>query len=553
MRRRLALLVAISTSLIAHRASASNVTEVPDNGSEQQGRGGAWVARASDPLATTFNPAGLAGQPTSVTVQTAVYFHQTCFTRLKSAFDTSQDPMVDATGHYPRVCNDVSPTYNLQIGATFRVNERLGVGLLVQGPASVGEKDFPEFVNDASGAQAPPQRYLVIKQAGIILFPSIGVGYEVIDGLRLGASFSWGIAKLRLANAAPSLNADATSSANDARVNLQVADYFIPGFTLGGLYSAAPEIDIGAWYKWSDAIRASGDLGTAVNYYTKQNAAGDDSKVKYGDTIFEDCGTGLPNDTQKKPCGSGDNAKVKAQIPMEAKIGVRYHKPRTVAAPATDEEVLRENRVPAAGAHSRDPLHDDVFDVEADITWANNSAADDLQIRFPGDPSGKGLLPVSGAPGGEIPPIGDQVRGFHDVWGFRVGGDFNAIPDKLALRGGAFYETQAATSQYQSIDFEAASRFGIAAGGTFRIKTGEKSALEIMAGFAHVFYGTLSREDPKADGINALAGTSCNNSTPTSPTTCADGNQRYRTKWPVNLGTITSSTNILNLGLAYRF
>src|SRR5262249_5850642 len=153
---------------------------------------------------------------------------------------------------------------------------------------------------------------------------------------------------------------------------LQVADYFIPGFTLGALFSATPEIDLAAWYKWSDAIRATGDLGTATNYYTKQNASGDDSKVRYGDTIFEDCGTGIANDAQKKPCGSGNNASVKATLPMEAKIGVRYHKPRTRLFGGDGDEIPAQ-QVPAAAPHTRDPIHDDVFDLELDLTWANNS------------------------------------------------------------------------------------------------------------------------------------------------------------------------------------
>jgi long-chain fatty acid transport protein len=556
MRRRLASIVVALSALITTSARASNVTEVPDNGSEQLARGGAWVARASDPLATTFNPAGLAGQPSSVTIQNSLYFHHTCFTRLRSAFDTSQDPMVDATGHFPRVCNDIAPTFNLQIGGTIRISDRLGLGLLIIGPASVGEKDFPEFVNDASGnAQAPPNRYLLIKQAGIVLFPSVGVGYEVFDNFRLGASFSWGFAKLRLASAAQSLNTDGTNSSNDVRANIQIADYFIPGFTLGALFSATPEIDLAGWYKWSDAIRATGDLGTATNYYTKQNAAGDDSKVRYGDTIFEDCGTGVANDQQKKPCGSGNNASVKATIPMEAKIGVRYHKPRmrTIEGPPDADGNPTQVTERVARPHTRDPMHDDVYDIELDVTWANDSAADTLEVRFPGDQNGKGLLPVAGVPGGEIPPIGDQRRGFHDVWGFRLGGDYVVLPDKLALRGGAFFETQAATSQYQAPDFDAAMRFGIAAGGTYRIAVGQKSAVEVMLGLSHVFYGTLEREDPKADGIQGLAGTSCNKSDPVSPTRCSDGNERYRTKWPVNLGTITNATNVINVGLAYRF
>src|ERR671927_338973 len=83
-------------------ARATNVTEFPDNGSEQMARGGAWVARASDPLATIFNPAGLAGQPSRVTIQSNVIFEHTCFTRVKAANDTTNDPLASADGTYPR-------------------------------------------------------------------------------------------------------------------------------------------------------------------------------------------------------------------------------------------------------------------------------------------------------------------------------------------------------------------------------------------------------------------------------------------------------------------
>src|ERR1700758_648486 len=65
-------------------ARASGVMEFPDNGSEQEARGGAWVARASDPLATFYNPAGLAGQPTRLTLQANLSMQNTCFTRLKA-------------------------------------------------------------------------------------------------------------------------------------------------------------------------------------------------------------------------------------------------------------------------------------------------------------------------------------------------------------------------------------------------------------------------------------------------------------------------------------
>jgi hypothetical protein len=577
-----AAIAALFVAAVPGVAHATNVTEFPDNGSEQMARGGAWVARASDPLATIFNPAGLAGQPSRVTIQNNAIFEHTCFSRIKALSDTTNDG-VDPGGAYPRACNDISPTLNPQLGATIKLTERLGLGLLVIGPSSGGEKTFPDFVPDASGQPQPaPNRYLLIEQKGVILFPTIGVGYEVVDNLRIGASFSWGFAKLNLTSATMSLNTDAARpSGNDTRATIQVRDYFIPALTVGGIWSATPNIDIAAWYKWSDAINAVGDAGTIANFYNN-----DKTKIRYGDTIFDDCGTGVAAAQATKPCGNGDNAKLKFAIPMEAKIGFRYHQPRTIAAaaaappppppvaPVTPEEGPPSGDLAAAppppppssptepteavaSSHVRDPLATDVFDLEADFTWANNSALDSIQIRFPGDATGKGTLPVAGVAGGEIPPNADQKRGFKDVFGVRVGGDYNVIADKLALRGGAFFETSALEPQYQNIDFAPSTRFGFALGATYRLRFGEAaktSALELMIGYGHVFFAEQSRTDPNASGSPGLAGTSCNKVSPVPGTqTCEDGSQRYRTKWPVNLGTITNALNVINVGAAYRF
>lgn len=530
-------------------ARASNVTEVPDNGSEQMGRGGAWVARASDPLATTFNPAGLAGQPSRVTIQNSLIFHQTCFSRIKAAGDTSVDLLAGGDDRFPRVCNDIEPAFNPQIGGTLRVSDRLGIGALVIGPSSAGEKNWPDFVEDGGGTRrAAPQRYLLARQAGIILFPTVGVGYEVIPNLRLGVSFGWGFAKIKNAAATVALNSGGQTSDNDVRANLQVRDYFIPRVSAGGLWSITPEIDVAGWYQWTDAIKATGDVGTATSFYTAANARGDESGVGYGDTIFSDCGTGRPQDEGK--CGKGDNAKVKLAIPMEAKVGLRYHRPRVSLEEA-------QNQASTGKSYRRDPLANDLFDVEVNLTWANNSAIDALQVRFPSDPSGSGRLPVSGI-NSEIPPNADQPRQYRDVFGIRLGGDFNVLPDKLALRAGAYIETGAGRDQFQHIDFAASQRFGFALGGTYRIRLGKDpartDAIEIMAGYGHTFFADQSRTDRSATGIGALAGAPCpGDATVTGPNRCSDGTQRYRTSWPVNLGTITNTLNVINVGLAYRF
>src|SRR5438067_458195 len=115
--------------------------------------------------------------------------------------------------------------------------------------------------------------------------PSIALGAEVLDGVRFGAGFVWGIARFKLQNSAASVNGDNQSPAeNDAKATLQVKDYFIPGFVLGGLFSASEEIDLAAWYKWSAPIDASGYLLTDASYFTPSVKAGDKSRVKSTDT-----------------------------------------------------------------------------------------------------------------------------------------------------------------------------------------------------------------------------------------------------------------------------
>lgn len=543
LRRPLLAASVLCAGLLAPRAHASNVTEFPDNGSEQLGRGGAWVARASDPLATFFNPAGLAGQDTKLTLQASAIVHHTCFTRVKAAGDTSTEPLAPTGGGgvFPRVCNDVEVNPNPQIAGTLRLTDRVGLGFALLGPSAAGESNWPDFVND----QASPNRYLLLRRHGILAFPTVGVGVEVVPGLRLGASFQWGFADLKLASASVALNVDSGTPVNDVRANLQLKDYFIPGGTFGALYSPSERLDFAAWYRVSDAVRARGDIGTAANYFTPANAKGDSSRVIYGDTLFEDCGTGNP---ALKTCGAGNNASVTLAIPMEAKLGVRYHAPLAGG--------------PSRKGH-RDPMADDLFDAELNLTWANNSALDAIQVRFPNDAkTGDAILPVAGIPGGGIPGNADQKRGYRDVIGVRVGGDYNVVRDRLALRGGGFFESSAQDKQYQNIDFAASSRFGLALGATFRVRTGAAAnagALDFMIGYGHVFVADQSNSDPRAAGVSAVAGTACNPATSNQPgDTCASvngapGRTKYQTNWPVNLGTITNTINVLNVGVAYRF
>ena len=549
------LLSALSILALEGTAHATNVTEFPDNGSEQMARGGAWVARASDPLAAFYNPAGLAGQNTRLTLQLNINFDHTCFTRQKSAFDSTQEPLADANGVFPRVCNDIAPFPNPQIAFTYRITDRIGAALAILGPSGVGQSTWPRFINDGSGQPQPaPNRYLMTDANTFFLTPTVAIGAEVIDGLRLGASFQWGIAKAKFASAAPAINTEnASPRSNDVESTIIASDYFVPGFTLGAIYSPVDFIDVAGWYKWSDSIKARGDAYTQANYYQAAVASGNVSGIKDGDTSQKDCNFG-----GDPVCGNGNNAFLHLAVPMEAKLGVRFHKPRhriNHTAGGDANEVTDPSTGVSKKIHSRDPIADDEYDIELDGTWANNSALDAVEIRFPGDAGQNGTIPVNGT-GGNIPPIADLPLHFKDVFGLRLGGDYNILPDRLAIRAGTFYETKAQDSQYQGLAFAGGARFGLAAGGTYRIKLDrvKKNAIEVSAGYEHVFVGQQSNDNAYGNGINTIAGTTCNPAgNQADGYFCSDGRQKYRTNWPTNLGTITNSINVINIGVTYKF
>src|SRR5580700_8501176 len=163
---RLAAVVSLARVLCSREARASSVEEFPDNGSEQEGRGGAWVARASDPLATFYNPAGLAGQPTRLTLQANISTQGTCFSRVKANNDTSTADGAtggtggsNAGGSYPQVCQSGTWFPDPQLAFTYHLTDRIGLGIAILGPSAVGNVTWPEFIN---GSTPSPQRYMLI-------------------------------------------------------------------------------------------------------------------------------------------------------------------------------------------------------------------------------------------------------------------------------------------------------------------------------------------------------------------------------------------------------
>ena len=170
-------------------------------------------------------------------------------------------------------------------------------------------------------------------------------------------------------------------------------------------------------------------------------------------------------------------------------------------------------------------MSEDVFDIELDLTWANNSAVEKIDITF--NPN----IQLQGTPG-LLPVDAGVPHEWKDVLGFRIGGQYNVIPDLLALRLGGFFESKGVDDQYLNLDFHMAERIGVGGGATLRL-----SRFDISLAYQHTYYGSL---DNGGQGlVKAVSGDA----------TTGD----YRTRQAVNGGRATKSLDEIALGATVHF
>jgi long-subunit fatty acid transport protein len=504
--------VAASSLTLASSALASSGLESPDSGVVQVGRGATYVARADDPLATVFNPAGLAYQKSGVFVGAHLMFQSRCFSR-RNPDGTPVSPGASlpgpgaAGGPADPVCADSTPFPNPQIAANFRISDRFAVGIAVLGPHGVGNSIWPESVsyNNQLGlatTQPAPNRFLLVQQESLLINPTVSVSYAIKDWLSVGAGFIWGVASVNFVNFSEATSQVATddfSGNQEVRATLSAVDGFVPGFVVGVLASPHKRLDLGGQVRWQDAVSARSTLHLESLYWktggTKNNApcAANDAKC---------------NITDREDAGS-----VKLRIPFTARFGFRYHSPQKMG-----------SLVPKVGPKVRDTLADDQFDVEMDFTYAHNSVVDNLEVRFePG-------IQVKGTPGA-IPQNADIPHKWKNVFGARLGGDYVFIPGFLAARAGAWFETNGQDPEYLNTDFHLGYRVGVNAGATVRL-----SRFDVSIAYQHTFFETLDN-----GGKGKVLGLS------------GDATTGYRTVHAVNGGKLTSSLDELALGATVRF
>lgn len=536
---------------VASSASALNPLEYADNGANQFSRGGAWLATASSPIAVHYNPAALATQASSMSVNARVAYQSLCFDRVDLDPNTGQP--IEQNGSapntaYKNVCNrrDTFPMTIPSVSMVWRVSSKLGVGMAIVPPAAyaINNDAFPPtapvtFTDRKTGqkstVQGPaPYRFMTMDNQSTILFPTLSLGYEIAKGFRIGVGFISGIAVINVKTGSFTiLGADATKDDADksAASHVIAQDYFMPGAVVSMHWSATPTLDLALWGRYVDGVRATtGYLEVQTNYYRRQAY----------DALAPIC-TGNPNSCGAQAIsnvyGDADFDLFKYNYPPpEVRLGIRYHHPREGGASSgSDLKPIR------------DPLHDDVFDVEINGSYTWNSYANEIAVRFKEDSGGLG---AHVAPQGNLPPNADVPTGFKDSVGIRLGGQYNVIQDKLGLMGGTWVETQSQNPRLLNISQAGPLRGGVGGGLVLRqdfIDFTFGYQYQWSAGLDNGGHGLLRAPvgaDSGGDGFSTLD----------EPRDIRAVDRReFRTPYVVNGGRMTQHAHAFALGTVIRF
>jgi long-chain fatty acid transport protein len=215
--------------------------QLNEHGARAMAQGGAFAARASDPSAIYFNPAGLAGQGTSL------YFGATFIMPKVSFFG----PIKDAND--PNIQNEtkmVDQTFTpINLYATYAITPDLNVGFGVMNPYGLGTEWDPNWVG----------KYITTKIDLSTFYFTPTIAYKITDQLSIGVGANIVTGGVKLSEAKNVVN-------TDTKVTLDMTAKTAYGFNVGLQYKLTQDITLGASYRSSVKIDASGPATFDPNF-----------------------------------------------------------------------------------------------------------------------------------------------------------------------------------------------------------------------------------------------------------------------------------------------
>ncbi|MCA9544822.1 MAG: outer membrane protein transport protein [Myxococcales bacterium] len=412
--------------------------EYPDNGARALGRAGAFAARADDPTAIYYNPAGLGRQKGfSLLLSSNVV-------SLTHEFEAADDVVSRRSRDLGAISQEHPASFGPMFAGHFDIEglDDFDFGFGVYGPSSTMLKQYPDQipVNGVGSATTPDDNIvnwlrpngMLVEAQMLLAYPTVSVAYQVLDELRLGLSLQAAIMQATLTKSfGPPV---------PALAELSFTDWFTPTAIIGVHYAPVPWLEIGASVRPGFQIEAKGKA--RIDTYEGTGPNGEGPFIPTGEPIELLDANGQPD----------DGLDFTYNHPLVARGAVRFVQP--------------------------------TWDVELDYVFQQNSRHEAFTVDFH---AAEALVTAANFQS-PVPTVTD-VRKYEDTHEVRLGGDYQVLPGIFAVRAGGAYATGASPTNYTNLDFPALDRWSAHAG--FGINA-QRIGLEFDIGYAYV--GMVERE-----------------------------------------------------------
>ncbi|MBS2011819.1 MAG: outer membrane protein transport protein [Deltaproteobacteria bacterium] len=414
----------VFAALMLHGAAASaGGLEMPDQGAEAVGRGGAFTAKADNATAVHYNVAGLAQQRgTRAYLGSNASTSSTVFRREGTYADDPNNPATPWGGRaYPAVDNEggMKAFPFLAVTSDFGL-ESAAFALAVHTPpaSNYAGRVYPLVVN----GMPSPARYDQVGGGSSSL-----IYYTGAAGFRLGSAVDLGVAVTAVSTRIQTRSVsylDAGSACGngefhgcDGRAEGEVSGWTATG-AIGLLARLGDSYTLGAHVRGPVMIDASGQSAS-----TAPTALGGQSQGAKG---FE----------------------LRTALPVVARLGLRKAFP---------------------GARG------EIGDIEIDATYERWSDA-----QSPGPRARFEMLATT--PNAQV----TQLHNYNDTFSLRLGGAYN-VPvgdSRLSFRGGAFYDSTATPSAWTRLDADTLAKIATTLGvgakvGSFRFDVAYAAVFDV--------------------------------------------------------------------------
>jgi long-chain fatty acid transport protein len=459
-------------------------------GARAAGRGGAFVARADDVTAVAINPAGLAKlEGTVIEVGNQLSYNGYAYTRAPTADNGNVQNGVAPTVVFGQVRNGtpVQPADPfLGVGSNLGLRN-WGFAIAAFAPPGISREQFP-----VDGGQ----RYLMVNREAIILDYAASAAWKFRDVFGVGATLEW-ISVPRLvyslvinANPAPGA-ANPVSSMYDILATTTGSDPFAFNAILGAWVRPTPAIELGL----------AGQVVPAniVTHSTLSLTALDPAVL--GDVTLSR--QGVP----------ANDVTVKLPLPLLVRAGARY-------------------RGLTAGR--------EVYDLELDVEYETWSRANQFTVETNG-------LEATAA-GNQTVKLNQITVAKHwsDTLSVKLGGDFALVPDRWALRAGAYYESAVAPAATANVDFPGGQQIGGALGASLLLRR-----WEIALAYQLRFQPSFGVSEANARVYQQVPASPCA-SPYTDPNNC-NPNYPGQPSPAVNAGSYSATSHLVSIALIYRY